>query len=64
MGFEPRQHLLEGSSLGLHDLSVIIFPNHGKAYLCQLDLQRARLRGLTVWNTRKDLDLMFHPTVY
>lgn len=45
MGLEPRQHLLEGSSLGLHDLSVIIFSNHSKACHCQLDLQGHRLRA-------------------
>ena len=32
MRLKPRQHLLEGSLLGLHDLRVIVFSNHSKAY--------------------------------
>ena len=32
MGLKPRQHLLKGSLLGLHDLRVIVFSNHSEAY--------------------------------
>lgn len=32
MRLKPRQHLLEGSLLGLHDLRVIVFSYHSEAY--------------------------------